>query len=281
MGSDPELSPRQRIAPVPYALSLRPGAVISDSIGSFILCPFGALCPPNSVLNVRNTSVDPPDILFGPGAGIAGRGKEGYGVWGGSETSSGVVGQTLSVVTGTAGVTGFGPTGGNAFYAGGSGKIASEATTTIFINGASLVRNLNTDTTRWDIQTNGGAQIWRGSTWGSKFVYYPLNLPSQFYGTNATVELVRVHYRVQNSVNGYITTTALRRGNADGTFNTMIFDDTDRTSTSYTTYTLTPTANNVLSPSSGAVMYFILDFANDTDYVEIVGISVDLKHNRM
>jgi hypothetical protein len=282
VGSDPELSPRQRIAPVPYALSLRPGAVISDSFtSSALVCLIDPLCQPNSILRVRNTSTNPLDLFVNAGAAIAGRGNEGIGVWGGSQTSSGVYGTTLSVLTGTAGVEGYGPAGGNAFFAAGSGKIASVATTTVFINGASLVKNLATDSTRWDIQPNGGARIFRGTPLsGGNFVYYPLNLPSRLYGTDATLERVRIHYRVSNAANGFIDTTTLRRGNADGSSLTMVSDTTDRTSTTFTTYALSPTGNNVLSANSGAVIEFDLDFTNDVDYVEIVGISVDLKYDR-
>ncbi|MDW8253769.1 MAG: hypothetical protein RMM58_07825 [Chloroflexota bacterium] len=279
VGGDPELSPRQRITPVPYALSLRPGAVISDSITTNIFCLLGSLCPPRAVLNVRNTSTNPPDPFITAGAAIAGRGNQGIGVWGGSETSSGVVGETLSTAPGTAAVAGFGPTGGNAFYAGGSGKIASEATTTIFINGASFVKDQSIDTTRWNIQVNGGAQIFSGApAGGTRLVYYPLNLPSRLYGTNATIERVRIHYRVSNAAQGYIQQTFLYRGSASGGFLSLASDITDRASTSYTSYTLTPTGNNVLPADAGAVLLFYLAFTNDAHYVEIVGISVDLKY---
>jgi hypothetical protein len=262
VGGDPELSPRQRIAPVPYALSLRPGAVISDSITSSTICLVGTLCPPQSVLNVRNTSVDPPGIVVGPGAGIAGRGNQGYGVWGGSETSSGVVGQTLSVVTGTAGVTGFGPMGGNAFYAGGSGRIASAATTKLWLSGQSFVRN----------QRSGSP------AGGTRSGYLPVTIAAQQYGVDTVIESATVYYRSTGTA--YINRTEIWRLNpTTGDFVTMASDGTDRTSSTFASYTLDISANNRLTAGNGGMSVFLeFVFTNDTDYVEIYGVELTLRN---
>ncbi|GIW07759.1 MAG: hypothetical protein KatS3mg060_2564 [Dehalococcoidia bacterium] len=279
VGSDPELSPRQRITPVPYALSLRPGATISGSEISSGFCLIGTLCPPGSVLYVRNTSTDPPDPLIGPGAGIVGRGNEGYGVWGGSETNSGVVGRTLSVVTGTGAIVGYGPTGGNALYASGSGRIASEAPTKLWISGQSFVKNLSGDLTTWDMEEPGSAQIRSGNAaGGTRNIYLPVTVPAQQYGVDTVVESATVYYR--RSGTAFITRTALWRLNpATGSFLTMIEDETDRTSSVFASYTLDTSNNNRLTAGNGGMSVFLeLQFSNNTDYVELYGVELTLRN---
>ena len=63
--ADPEMTPRQEIRPVPYAMSLRPGAVISDSTSGWLIM-------------AQNTGTGP--ALIGQswdGEGVFGRGKSG------------------------------------------------------------------------------------------------------------------------------------------------------------------------------------------------------------
>jgi len=66
------LTPRQEVLPVPYALSLRPGAVVR-----------GAMWGTESIIEVHNE---------GDGRAVAGYGNDGVGVWGESENETAVVG---------------------------------------------------------------------------------------------------------------------------------------------------------------------------------------------
>jgi hypothetical protein len=278
VGSDPELTPRQRITPVPYALSLRPGALISDARRSSILLPPSS----RAILSVRNTAAnttDIPPLLGGPA--IYAEANSGAGLYAVSTGGSGVRGSTSSVVTGTAGVAGFGPPGGNAFYAGGSGKIASVATSTVWINGAAFTLNIPGDLT-WDVQPSGSTRFSAPTAPSSRDLYYPLNLTSRLYGTNATVTTVTVYYRVSSSANAYIDTTDLRRSRpaAPFGFELMVSDPTNRTSTSLTSYELVPSGNNILSAASGGFLRFLLRFNNTSDYVEIFAIVVELKYEQ-
>ena len=81
------------------------------------------------------------------------------------------------------------------------GAIVKGADSYVFVPGNALVKNLNTDTTRWDIQANGAAQIWRGATAGTKTIYLPITLPSVLYGQNVTVEQLTVYYKSSNGAN--------------------------------------------------------------------------------
>ncbi|GIW12225.1 MAG: hypothetical protein KatS3mg061_3282 [Dehalococcoidia bacterium] len=274
VGSDPELTPRQRITPVPYALSLRPGAIISDARSSSILFPPSS----RAILRVRNTATTSSPFIFA-GPAISAEGEDGSGLYAVSTGGSGVLGSTSSVVTGTAGVAGIGPPGGNAFYAGGSGKIASVATSTVWINGAAFTLDLPNDLS-WNVQPDGSTRFTAPAAPGALNLYYPLNLTSRLYGTNATVTKVTVHYRVSNSSNAYILATELRRSRPTGSFDTMVSDLTNRTSTTAASYELVPSGNNLLSAASGGFLRFWLQFSNTTDYVQIIAIVVELKYEQ-
>jgi hypothetical protein len=76
LGSDPEMTPRQPIYPVPYASSLRPGAVISDT--------------QDGILTVRTTGSGDSDALIaqaaGSGEAIEAYAEGGVGIFAKSDT---------------------------------------------------------------------------------------------------------------------------------------------------------------------------------------------------
>ena len=147
----------------------------------------------------------------------------------------------------------------------------------IFIPGSALVKNLSTDTTRWDIQANGAAMIYRGASTGSKTIYYPITLPGVLYGQGATVKQITVYYK--STLNSYIDYVDMNlQTNADNYLN-VVSDDTDLKSTTAVNYSIPVTTNNVLSANQGILgLYMYLMFANDTEGVEIGGIRLRLGH---
>jgi hypothetical protein len=74
VGSDPEMTPRQAIYSIPYAWSLRPGAIIRDTTN-------------NILFSVENG---------GAGTAIVGECEDGYGVYGSSTSWYGVTGTSVS-----------------------------------------------------------------------------------------------------------------------------------------------------------------------------------------
>ena len=159
------------------------------------------------------------------------------------------------------------------------GAIVKGADSTIFVPGSALVRNLNTDTTRWDIQANGAARVWRGATAGTKVIYFPVTLPGVLYGQDVTIKQVRVYYRNQNGTNNYITETDLYVQTDADSWLQIVSDTANRTSNTATNYTLTPTQNNVLTNDQGILGLFLyLNFANDTEYIQIGGVRLTLGH---
>jgi len=159
------------------------------------------------------------------------------------------------------------------------GSIVKGADTYVFVPGSSLIKNQSTDTTRWDIRSNGAARVWRGGAAGSKTIFIPITLPAVLYGQDVTIGQVTVYYRVSNATNAFITRTVLNvQVGADNQLN-IVDDATDRTSTSAASYSFAPTTDNVLTVGQGAVtMYMILSFANDTDYVDIGAVRLRLDH---
>jgi hypothetical protein len=147
------------------------------------------------------------------------------------------------------------------------------------VPGSAFVKNNDTDTTRWDMQVNGAARVWRGATAGAKYIFYPITLPGVLYGQAVTVKSITVYYECQNGANNYITGTSLTKQTAADSFASILSDATPRTSNTATSYTLSPASNNVLPSNQGILgLYLTLAFANDTDYVQIGGVRLQLSH---
>lgn len=159
------------------------------------------------------------------------------------------------------------------------GPIQSSATTVLWISGNSLMRNIATDTTRWDLQTNGAARIWRGAAAGTKTVYYPVTIPSVLYGQPVRVSKVTVYYRCLDGSKGYIDGTFLyKQTDADSGLN-LVNDAADRTSNAATSYAINAGGSNQLSATQGSLGLFLnISFADDSNWVQIGGISLELVH---
>jgi hypothetical protein len=159
------------------------------------------------------------------------------------------------------------------------GAIVKGADSYVFVPGNALIKNLNTDTTRWDIQANGAARIWRGATAGTKVIYLPVTLPGVLYGQNVTVKDLTVYYRSQNGTNSYITETDLYAQSDADSWLKMRSDTANHTSNTAASYTLAITQTNALSRTQGIVgLFMYLSFANDTDYIQIGGARLHLSH---
>lgn len=157
------------------------------------------------------------------------------------------------------------------------GAIVKGADSYIFVPGSALVKNLNTDTTRWDIQANGAALIYRGAATGTKTVYYPITLPGVLYGQSVTIKQITVYYK--STANSYIDFIDLNLQTDADSWLGIIDDPTNLTSTTAANHSITITTNNVLSANQGIIgLYMYLIFANDTEPVEIGGIRLLIGH---
>jgi len=236
---DDWMTPRQQILPVPYALSLRPGAVISDT-SSYV------------ELNRYRKATWP--LLFSWKYGVYAESEGGatfnYGLYG-SGSDTGVYGYSDS----GSGVYGYSGTGA-AIHAGGTGTIESTASSYWWISGNQIVVDswLVNDEIRLD-GTSGGTCI--NATSGNAGDYdnfvIPLDIPGVLYGQNVSIESVRVYYKVDNA-DDYIDNTRLRRTTGAGTYDTLASDSTDKNSITATYYDLTPASPVELSDGSGPLV---------------------------
>lgn len=159
------------------------------------------------------------------------------------------------------------------------GAVIKGANSYLFVPGAAFVKNLDTDTTRWNMEI-GSALIYRGAAAGNKYIYIPITLPSVLYGQPVRVASVTVYYRCQNGANNFITRTFLDKMTDADSFATLVDDATDRTSNTATSYTLTTdAAQNTLSSTVGSLAVGLeLQFADDANYIRIGGVSLTLDH---
>lgn len=160
------------------------------------------------------------------------------------------------------------------------GPIQSSAKSYLWISGNGLMKNLAADSTRWDLQPNGAARIWRGAAAGSKVVYFPVTMPGVLYGQAIRVTKVTVYYRCIDGSKGYISGTRLFKQTDADSYAELVDDSTDRTSNSSTSYTINTAGSNQLSSAQGVLgLYLTLAFADDSNYVQIGGIRLEFEHN--
>lgn len=263
VGADAEMTGRQPVYAVPYARSVRPGAIINQTNTALraLTVQSAGSGPAGTALWVENTNA-----------------TSGIGLW---ASASGIDATIIASNTGTGALyKGFGSDGGeDEFRVNNNGSIETKADSYIFVPGSAFIKNSNADTTRWDIASNGGAILYRGAAAGTKSVIYPLTLPTQLYGRAVKVESVTVYYKVLNSSNGYITMVYLTKSTDADSLVDLVADATDRTSTTATSFTLVPTANNVLGPNEGLVLELHFNFADDAAWVLISGVRVQLGHH--
>lgn len=82
------MTPRQQIQPVPYALSLRPGAIISDTLSYVELNRFTSIYG----IPIKYGVYAKSEGMFGYYYGVYGRSENGYGVFGSSDSGAAVFG---------------------------------------------------------------------------------------------------------------------------------------------------------------------------------------------
>jgi hypothetical protein len=187
-------------------------------------------------------------------------------------------GQALAAYSLTGPALYAGHPGGTALFA--DGAIASSSKSYMWISGNSLVKNLSSDTTRWDMDGTGSALIRRGAVGGDKIIYYPVTLPSVLYGQAVKLTKMTVFYKCQDGSKNYIDFTVLERQTAADAGVNIVVDQNNRTSNTATSYDLSLTTNNVLSSSQGGLGLRIgLKFVDDTNYVQIGSIRLELEHD--
>lgn len=262
VGSDPEMTPRQFVDNVPYAWSLRPGAVIKDERDDFVVRAENA--GTGAALLGQTISADPSGI------GVKGTSIAGPGVKGDSLAGIGVEASSFS---------------GVALKATGTGIVQSTADSYVWISGNGVRPYHQSDSTIIDMTTIGGARIIRGATSGDKYVMLPIVIPSQLYGQNVTITDLDIDWVADTDLDG-ISAVLFRRqtGVCSSCYETILHSTDDHSCEDAVSPTgcrvhFDLSANNELSANSGALYLTIrLSFSGASTWIDIGGVRLTLAH---
>jgi hypothetical protein len=218
VGSDGEMAPRQPIYAVPYAWSLRPGAVISGSVSN------------GEILELANSAYEGSGLAAyamnptGVNSGVIGASRSPNGFGGVFYNSGGGAGLRADSNTGAA------------LSATGSGIIWSTAKTIISV---SALKALVSAGSIGEVQfrSNGANMEIRPVVSGTHTVHIPVDLPSKLFGVTTKIESLQVCYQCQTA-ESYVDTTIMSQGTGWGVISAMFSDTTNRTSTIGECYTV-------------------------------------------
>jgi hypothetical protein len=265
-----EMDPRQPIYAVPYAWSLRPGAVMIGSVG------------PDAMLHIENSDPNGRGLrayamsTTGVNYGVIGAAKSPDGFGGYFYNNGGGVGLQAESNTGTA------------LKLTGTGKIQSSAQSYVWISGNGLRPFRQGDSTIIDLDDLGGAKITRGAVAGTKNVMLPITIPGPLYGQNVTVTGLDLYYRGDTTTDGFVAILLRRQTGLCATtacYGNILSDGTSRfcedsANPTGCSHHWNLTANNVLTANSG-ILYLTLQltFNSATSWVEIGGVRLTLEHD--
>lgn len=268
VGTDGEMTPRQYIDNVPMAWTLRPGAIISYTLGNDALLHLENWGENGRGLRAYAMSTSGSNYAIVGGS----RSPDGYGAY--LYNTGGGTGLYASSNTGTA------------IRADGTGIIQSTALTYIWVSGNDVRPFNQTDSTLINLDTIGGAYIERGATAGNKNVMLPITLPGTLYGQPARVTALDIYW-VGETEFDVLAHVLMRRqtGVCPSCYLNLLSDPTDRVCdignnpTGCTTH-LPLTANNILTADSG-VLYLTLElaFSGASTYIDLGGIRLTLEYD--
>jgi hypothetical protein len=221
VGSDAESTPRQQILPTAYALSLRPGAVINDSIYSSAILQVNnndSSTGGGYAISAINYSGDAwrPAIYGenrGASSGVQGRSDGSNAVlgWNQSNGFAGVMGQNVGSGYGvrgdsTAGYGGYFTGGGGAIYAAGSATVAGNLNVqgtlkAPHVQTLSFMANSLNYVPGTIIRQSGNGLLWGASYAQAAFLM--LVRPSDWDGTS--VVTLKIHFYPTTSTSGNVS----------------------------------------------------------------------------
>jgi hypothetical protein len=266
--TDGEMSPRQAIDAVPFALSLKPRAVILGSNSS------------DATLHIENS-------------GISGRGLRVYAT-DTTSTNYGIVGASVSpfgyggYFYNSAGGTGLKAESdsGAAIVASGTGIIRSTAQSSIWISGNDARPYSSTDTTVINLDSIGGAKISPGTTVSNKNIVLPITIPGPLYGQEVKVVAMDIYFQTAANPDA-IAAVLLRRqtGVCETCYVNIKYEKVNHlcaaaANTTGCTLHYDLDSNNILNSSSG-ILYLTLElsFESTSSWIDFGGIRLALEHD--
>lgn len=289
VGTDAEMTPRQVILPVPYALALVPGvSMVASNTEPFYVRTSNTTG--KAIQGIANSASGVNYGVYGASSSGAGTGgyfynfSEGTGLSGISVAGTGVyagsLGTALRAHAGT----------GAAVSAEGTGIIRSTAKSYLWISGNGLRPYKKSDTTIIDLDTIGGAKIYTGVAGGSaeRNVMLPITIMAPMYGQDVTISAIDIYWVGETSFD-VISAVLLRRQTGvcatSDCYVNLVFDSTDYSCENGVhatgcTQTYVPTGNNVITSNSG-ILYLTLglNISDPTAWIEIGGVRLTLEHD--
>jgi hypothetical protein len=147
----------------------------------------------------------------------------------------------------------------------------------LFFPGTLAVRGHITTSVDLEYKTNGAVLVQKTGSSGSANIFIPLSLPGRLLGPDVRFEYVTIYYKCSSS-DSYITSTYVNRQNGASDQEVLVTDNTDRTSTSDSVYSLIPDPVE-LDANNGIInLHIYMSFANTSDIIRIGGVRVRIGH---
>jgi hypothetical protein len=257
---DDEMLPATMLRPVPYAMSLRPGAIVanSDNVGHGLEVK-GSAPGFDSALLAENNDAD----------GIA--------IW--STTTSGNATVVIENLGSGPLLKGFGgDSGEDEFRIQNDGAIWSKADTFWHVPGLEIVGKTGGTQPVFHYKSTGAVDVTHTVGPQDYVVLLPLALPAFLYGGQVQIEGLTVYYKV-SELQSYIDRTRLIRASETGAEQVIADLLTDQNSTTYTGYS--PVVDAPLGYQSFVTLELTLHLWEDLSVITIGGVDVQLGHHPM
>jgi hypothetical protein len=263
---DGEMSPRQPIFATPYAWSLIPGGMISSTIGG------------GPILHIENSAAN------GRGLRAYATSQTGvnYGIVGASRSPDGFAGYFYNNGAGVA----LKAESANGVAITADGVINSTAPTYLWVSGNEVLPYDRNNTTIIDLNSHGGATIYRGDRTTPQSIVLPITIPGTLYGQDVRLTELNIYWQGDTSFDSIINIRLRRQtGACDSCWVEILYDPADHTcyddeNLQGCVISLPLTDNNILTQDSG-ILYLTLElaFESDLSWIDFGGARLTLAYD--
>jgi len=262
VGDDFIMTPSTPILPVPYAMSLRPGAIIwnYNTVGHGLTVK-GSASGFDSALWAENTNSD----------GIA--------IW--NKTTSGNATVVIENLGSGPLLKGFGgDSGGDEITITNEGVLQVKPDSYVTVPGLTAVVEDGATNVSLFPQSNGAIRATPYLVGGISNILIGVPVTTSLYGQQVDIESLSIFYRTTHS-RSFITSVQLLAGGPDGNTGNILSDYTDHDSVTYAEIYLTPVSHHTVFVHDMIFVKLTLDFGADYDSVYVAGVSLRVGHHPM
>jgi len=262
VGGDAEMTPVLVLRPVPYAMSLRPGAIVANSEN------FG------HGLTVKGSGPGFDSALYTENSDSAG-----IAVW--SKTTSGNATVVIENLGSGPLLKGFGGDGGeDEITITNEGELQVKPDSYVTVPGLTAVVEDGTTNVSLSPQSNGAVRATPYLVGGISNILIGVPVTTSLYGQQVDIESLSIFYRTTHS-RSFITSVQLLAGGADGNTGNILSDYADHDSVTYAEIYLTPVSHHTVFVHDMVFVKLTLDFGEDYDSVYVAGVSLRVGHHPM